>query len=480
MLHSPHDLVRSPLIGGELITTDQRHPVVNPSTGEIVDEILLGGAAEIDAAVVSAAAASKGWAALTAPERGRILRNIGAAISARAEELAEIESIDTGKPTKQSLSDVALAARYFEYYGSIVEALEGSVVDLGEQGFATVTNEPLGVTGHIVPWNYPIQIMCRSIAPSLAAGNTIVVKPAEDACLSTLLTAKIALDAGLPAGVFNIVPGLGAVAGQALADHPGIEHIAFTGSVPVGRHVAAAAAARGRASTLELGGKGAHLVLESANLTKALPVVLSTLLQNGGQTCSAGTRLVIHKSLHDEAMSMLRDLMSAVVTGPGLTDPDLGPLISQKQLDRVEGFVERAVASGAVIHAESATPTGKGGFFSPARVIGGVSPDSELAQEEIFGPVLTVLPFDDVDEGLAIVNGSRYGLTTGVWGADFQSANYAARRVDAGQVYVNGFVAGGGVQLPFGGYKDSGYGREKGAPALKAYTQSRTTVTSLS
>lgn len=472
------DVVTEPVIGGERSSTSAKHPVVDPSLGTVIGELSLGGIEEIDAAVSAAKRAAQQWSGQAPEVRARVMRKVAESIRAHSEELAYVETIDTGKPLSQSRSDVALAARYFEFYSAAVETLGGATVPL-EHGLAFTSMEPLGVTGHIVPWNYPIQIMCRSIAPSIAAGNAVVVKPAEDACLTPLLSAKLALEAGLPAGVFNVVPGLGTVAGEALAAHPDIEHVAFTGSVPVGRHVAAVAAKRGRPSLLELGGKGAHLVLEHADLDRCIPTILRTLLQNGGQTCSAGTRLVIHESLWPAAEKMLQSALADIRIGVGSSDPDLGPLISDRQRERVRGYVERAISDGGVVTATKAVGSELTGFFVPPAIVCGVSPTSELAQDEIFGPVLSVLPFETEAEGIDIVNGSRYGLTSGVWTSDADAALRAAKRVVAGQVYVNGFVAGGGVELPFGGFKDSGYGREKGVQALAAYTQSKTTVISI-
>lgn len=466
--------VRPCLIDGRPVPTQDSLDVLDPSTGELLARIARGGAAEIDAAVAAARAASAGWRERSAEARAAVLRRTGSLIRRDLDALAELESHDTGKPLTQARTDTAVAARYFEYYASVVEAFFGHTLPDLDGFMAWTRHEPYGVTGHIIPWNYPLQIGARTMAPALAVGNCLVVKPAEEAPLTVLRMAELALEAGLPPGVLNVVPGLGAEAGAALAAHPGIDHLSFIGSVPVGAEVAAAAARNIVPAALELGGKSPHVVFPDADLDLVVPTVVRALLQNAGQTCSAGSRLLVHADVHEDLMRRLEAALTAVRIGAGPADPDLGPLISARQLARVAGMVEAAGAPR--IGGPERVDVPGGGFFFPPTVFDHVDPAAEIAREEVFGPVLATTVFEDEAAAVAVANGTAYGLLAAVWTRDLDVAHRLVAELRAGQVYVNAYGAGGGVELPFGGFGKSGYGREKGFEALAELCQTKTVV----
>jgi len=336
--------------------------------------------------------------------------------------------------------------------------------------------EPHGVTGHIVPWNYPLQIFGRSVGAALAAGNACVVKPAEDACLSLLKLAEIAVEVGLPPGALNICTGLGIEAGAALSAHPGIDHISFTGSPQTGQQVALAAAGHFAPVTLELGGKSPQILFSDADIDAAVPVLLNAIIQHAGQTCSAGSRLLVQRAIYAGVVGRLAEQFQATRTGPAADDPDCGPLINARQLDRVKGFLGEAEGGGIAVVAQGALDINapKGGFYQPPVLLGDVPPTHRLAQEEIFGPVLAAIPFDTEDEALGIANSTPFGLVAGIWTQDGSRQMRLARRIRSGQVFINNYGAGGGVELPFGGTGQSGYGREKGFEALYGFTTLKT------
>ena len=469
------------VIGGELVTTADSLDVVDPATGRSFEATARGTAAEIDAAVGAARAASQAWSHTPTADRSALLRRIGDLVRRDHEQLAELESRDTGKPLSQARADVTVAARYFEFYANCVEAFYGLSLPFNGDFVAYTRHVPFGVTGHIIPWNYPLQIGCRTVAPAIAAGNCAVVKPAEDAPLTVIKVAELALEAGLPAGVLNVVPGLGAEAGAALASHVGIDHLSFTGSVPVGAMVAKAAADNVIPVALELGGKSPNIVFPDADLDAALPMIAKSVLQNAGQTCSAGSRLLVHASVHDEVVGRLADILRGITIGRGLDDPDLGPLISAKQQERVRSMVGRAEAHGARIAAgpgEVSVP-GEGFYFAPTLVLG-ADPHDEIAREEVFGPVVVTTPFESTAEAIELANGTDYGLIAAVWTKNIDTAHVMAEEILAGQVYLNTYGAGGGVEYPFGGFKKSGYGREKGFEALEAFCQTKCVVLKMS
>ncbi len=466
------------LIGGEWVdavgggTFETR----DPATGEVLAVVPRAQAADVDRAVAAARRAfeSGPWPAMTPAERGRILARIAAGIRAKAEELARLETLDTGKPLKQARTDVEVAARYFEFYAGACDKLLGQVIPLGP-GFLDYTlREPWGVCAQIIPWNYPIQIGARGIAPALATGNCVVSKPAEETPLTALRLGAIAQEAGLPPGVLNIVTGYGEEAGAPLAAHPDINHLAFTGSVEVGSLVMQAAARNIVPVNLELGGKSPNIVFADADPAGAVPVIVNSIIQNAGQTCSAGSRLLVQRGVRDEWVERVAARMREVKMGPGLEDPDLGPVISEGQLKRVMGYLDVAKQEGAEVVVGGARPTDSRlarGYFVQPTVVDRVKPEMRIAREEVFGPVLAVLPFDEVEEAAALANATEYGLVAAIWTRDISKAHRLAHRLKVGQVYINTYGAGGGVELPFGGYKKSGFGREKGLEALLTYTQ---------
>ena len=450
--------------------------VVDPSSGLGLGSLARGTAADIDRAVAAARAAfEKSWAATAAVTRGRILQRWSQIVADHAEELALLECLDTGKPMRQARADATALARYFEFYAGAADKLHGQTIPYHD-GYTVLTiREPHGVTGHIVPWNYPMQIFGRSVGASIAVGNTCVVKPAEDACLSLLRVAELGAEAGLPEGVLNIVTGLGTEAGAALAAHPGIDHISFTGSTATGTVVAQAAAAHHCPVTLELGGKSPQLVFADADLDAAVPVLVKAIIQNGGQTCSAGSRVLVERSIVDEVRKRLAGKFSTLVAGPGEKDLDLGPLISARQQQRVARLLEDALATGVEVTAEGsiAKDAPAGGFYQKPLLLD-LPAEHKLIGEEVFGPVLVIQPFDDEADALRLANGTPYGLVAGIWTRDGARQMRLARKVQSGQVFINNYGAGGGVELPFGGVKHSGYGREKGFEALYGFTTLKT------
>ncbi len=466
------------VIAGELVPPagGDAFETLDPATGRPLARLARGDAHDVDAAVAAAGDALGGWRATAPVERARVLAAIGRRILAEDEALARTETLDTGKPLRQALTDVRVAARYFEFYAGVADKLFGTTVPLGDGFLDYTVREPLGVSAQIVPWNYPVQIGCRGIAPALAAGCTVVVKPAEEASLSLLRIAQLALECGLPPGALNVVTGLGHEAGAALAAHPGVDQITFTGSLEVGQAIMRAAAENVVPVVLELGGKSPNLVFADADLGVAASTLFAALIQNAGQTCSAASRLIVAREVHDELVAELERRMAAVRIGPGVEDLDLGPLISAEQLERVTGFVEEAEAQGVAVagggRAAEASERHGGFFYRPA-LLDGVPPDARVAREEVFGPVLSVFAFDGDDEAVALANASEYGLVCGVWTRDVSRAHRVAAALESGQVYVNGYGAGGGVELPFGGYKKSGFGREKGMEGLGSYLQTK-------
>jgi acyl-CoA reductase-like NAD-dependent aldehyde dehydrogenase len=452
-------------------------PVLDPSDGQAFATIARSMSEDVDAAVLAARRAFDAvWGRMSAVERGRALMRLSARILDHHAELTELECRDTGKPIHQAKTDIIACARYFEFYGGAADKLHGETIPYAEGFTVLALREPYGVTGHIIPWNYPAQILGRTVGASLAAGNACIVKPAEDACLSVVRIAELALDCGLPPGVLNVVTGLGAEAGASLAAHTGIDHLSFTGSPPVGTLIAQAAAVNHIPAVLELGGKSPQIVFADADLDQALPVVVNAIVQNAGQTCSAGSRVLIARPIYDQTLRLLADRFSALKTGPGMRGLDCGPLISRKQFDRVNALVDQARRDGiSVVARGSIVPDApNGGFYYPPTLLGDVPVDHPIAQQEVFGPVLGAFAFDDEDEAIGVANGTSYGLTAGIWTRDGSRQMRLAQKIVAGQVYINNYGAGGGIELPFGGMKHSGYGREKGFEGLRGFTQLKT------
>lgn len=454
-------------------------PVIDPSTGAAFGEIARGTAADIDRAVTAARAALAGpWGRMTAADRGRILQRMSALITAQAEPLAQLEARDTGKPIGQARNDIAVAARYCEFYAGGADKLHGQHIPYLEDYHVVVLREPYGVCAHILPWNYPAQMFGRSVVPALATGNASVLKPSEDACQTPLALCRIAQEAGLPAGALNVVTGLGEEAGEALTRHRDIDFVTFTGSPQVGTLVQKAAAERTLKVVLELGGKSPQIVFDDADLERAANFVLKAITQNAGQTCSAGSRLLVQRSIHDRFVAMVAQRFEASAAGTPAMDRDCGPLINAAQKARVEGFIQRARDAGIPLIAQGRVADGvpAGGYWVAPALFGPVPRGHELACDEVFGPVLSVLPFDDEDDAVRLANATDYGLIAGIWTRDGGRQLRVAKQMKCGQVYINTYGAGGGVELPFGGMKRSGHGREKGFIALEEFCTIKTVV----
>ena len=457
--------------------TGRTLPVIDPSDGQPFDDIQRSDERDINDAVRAARQCFEGpWSALSAAERGRLLMALSRKVAEHADELAAIEQRDCGKPTSQAAADAAALARYFEFYAGACDKFHGETIPY-QNGYSVFTwREPHGVTGHVIPWNYPMQIFGRSAGGALAAGNCCVVKPAEDACLSLIRVAQLAAECGFPPGAINIVTGYGHEVGDALARHAGIDHISFTGSPKVGTLIQQVAAERHCPVTLELGGKSPQIIFADADLDAAVPIVINAIVQNSGQTCSAGSRVLIEQPIYDALLSRLGEAFEALRVGPATMDLDLGPLIRQTQQQRVWDFLSDAqtahipiVAQGSVV--DEAPDTG---FYQAPVLLADVPVDHRIAQEEVFGPVLSAMPFTDEDHAVELANATHFGLVAGVWTRDGARQFRMARRVKSGQVFINNYGAGGGVELPFGGYKSSGYGREKGFEALYGFTVLKT------
>ena len=452
-------------------------PVIDPSHGQPFDEIQRSNAADIDAAVGAARQCMDAvWGRFSATERGRLLMRLSQKVTEHAEELAQIEMRDCGKPAKQARADASALARYFEFYAGSCDKLHGETIPY-QDGYSVFTwREPHGVTGHIIPWNYPMQIFGRSVGGALAGGNVCVVKPAEDACLSLLRVAQLAAEAGFPAGAINIVTGYGHEVGDALARHAGIDHISFTGSPKVGTLIQQVAAERHCPVTLELGGKSPQIVFADADLDAVIPTVINAIVQNAGQTCSAGSRLLVEQAIYEPLLQRLGAAFTQLRVGPAAMDLDLGPLIRQSQQQRVWDFLSDAQVAGIpmVAQGQIVDEAPDSGFYQAPTLLRDVPVMHRLAQEEVFGPVLAAMAFVDEDHAVELANATQFGLVAGVWTRDGALQFRMAKRVRSGQVFINNYGAGGGVELPFGGVKSSGHGREKGFEALYGFTTLKT------
>ena len=462
---------------GQPSSSGRTIPVIDPSDGQAFDELQRGTAEDIAAAVAAARQCyERVWTKLSGAERGRLLMRLSNKVAEHADELAALEQRDCGKPTKQARADALALVRYFEFYAGACDKLHGDTIPY-QEGYSVFTwREPHGVTGHVIPWNYPMQIFGRSVGGALAAGNVCVVKPSEDACLSLIRVAQLAADVGFPAGAINIVTGYGHEVGDALARHPGIDHISFTGSPRVGTLIQQVAAERHCPVTLELGGKSPQIVFADADVDAALPVLINAIVQNAGQTCSAGSRVLIEQAIYEPLLERLGQAFENLRVGPAAMDLDVGPLIRASQQQRVWDFLSDAHVAGigTVAQGQVVDEAPETGYYQAPTLLRDVPVQHRLAQEEVFGPVLAAMSFKDEDEAVALANATHFGLVAGIWTRDGGRQLRMARRVKSGQVFINNYGAGGGVELPFGGVKSSGYGREKGFEALYGFTTLKT------
>ncbi|MBC2836663.1 aldehyde dehydrogenase family protein [Paragemmobacter straminiformis] len=463
-------------IGGEWVdgADGTRITVTDPATAEPIAEVARGTPADIDRAVRAARACfdSRVLRDQRPHRRGDLMLAVAQELGKAADEIALLECRDNGKTLANGRAEVALTQRYLTYYAGLADKLEGRQIPLGDGYVDYTTHEPYGVSGQIVPWNGPLPVGARSIACALVTGNTVVLKSPEDSPLSLFLLAEACERAGVPAGAVNIVCGYGHDAGAALAAHRGIDHIVFTGSVETGKSVLRAAAENVVPCVMELGGKSGAIVHADADLDRAAASAARGIFNHAGQICSAGSRLIVHRSIHDELVAKVRALAAARSVGPGIDGCDMGPLINARQLDRVEALCAAGRAEGATAILGGSRLEGTKGHFMQPTIFTGVRPDMRIAQEEFFGPVLVVIPFDTPEEAIAIANGTDFGLAAGVYTRDLRLAHWTADRLVAGQIYVNEWWAGG-IETPFGGMKRSGYGREKGQEALLGYVQTK-------
>jgi aldehyde dehydrogenase (NAD+) len=446
----------------------------SPVDDGLVAEIARGDDFDVAHAAATARAAQPAWAATSPKARSALLSAIARAMNEDRDHLVELERSETGKPLNAAIDEIATAVDYFEYYAALIRNFSGDVIDVGENQHIFTRREPYGVVATITPWNVPITQAARRIAPALAVGNAVVAKPSEFTSLSTLAVARIASEAGLPAGVLNVITGIGPEVGEALVRHPDVRKISFTGSVAAGKKVGAIAAERIVPLTLELGGKSPNIVFADADLDLAASAAVGTIVRNAGQICSAGTRLLVDASVHDELIERMKTIAEKVTPGR-----DIGPIITPDQFDKVRGFLDAAKNEGLeiVVGGDIDESGAEAGFYVPPTIYDHVAPDSRLAKEEVFGPVLSVFAFTSEDEAVKLANDTEYGLVAGIWTRDLARAFRVSAALEAGQVFVNQWYAP--IEAPFGGYKQSGHGREKGVETLSDYTQVKSVVMNL-
>jgi aldehyde dehydrogenase (NAD+) len=465
------------VMNGQRVTgAGQTIAVVNPATGKEMGSVPDCTGAEIDAAVRAAHQTfeSDAWRRMPPADRGRLLSAFAKVIRDNEKLLAELETADVGKPLNQALNDVRTTARYFEYYGGLADKVQGATIPVRWGALDFTLREPFGVSAQIIPWNFPLAMAARGIAPALAAGNCVVAKPAEDASLSVLKLAELAIEAGFPDNAFNVVTGYGATAGASLVGHPLVRHVTFTGSVRTGTAVMKTAADGIKPVSLELGGKSPNIVLDDADLALSAEVIARSILINAGQTCNSCPRLLVHESVQQALTQSLKERFRSLKIGDPMENPDLGPLVSARHRQNVERYVELAHEQGGVVSRYGVTPAAThlaGGYFVLPTIVEGVVKEHAIFSEEVFGPVLAITSFRDVDEAVALANASDYGLNAGIFSKSMANVMPLMQRLNAGMIYVNGYGAGGGVEVPFGGFKKSGIGREKGVDAILNYTQ---------
>jgi aldehyde dehydrogenase (NAD+) len=460
----------------------KRFPVENPATEETIAEVALGDAADIDNAVGAARACfdSDAWRTLSARKRGRMLSKAADLLEARLDEFARLETAHNGKTLFESKIELTMTVNTLRYYGGWADKITGDTLPVDGPFFCYTLREPVGVVGAIVPWNFPLNIASWKFSPALAAGCTVVLKPASETPLTALAMAELILEAGFPPGAFNVVPGGGSTAGAALVRHPDVDKISFTGSTEVGRQIMRMAADSNKRVTLELGGKSPNIVFADADISAAVKGAQTGIFYGKGEVCAAGSRLLVEQSVHDHFVELLAAGAKKLTPGDPLDkNTRLGALVSRKQRETVLSYIKKGVEEGAAVVAggKAVQPNGKG-YFVEATVFDGVKPDMTIAREEIFGPVLAVLTFKDTDEAIALGNRSMYGLAAGIWTKDIQKAHRTARAIRAGTVWINSynFYDSG---APFGGFKASGFGRDLGRDALDGYLETKTVWVSL-
>jgi phenylacetaldehyde dehydrogenase len=472
------------LIDGKWMGTrsDESFASVNPATGENVGNVTAAAAQDVDSAVRAARAAfeERRWLNMPYPQRARIMFDIADRIEQAIETLAVNEVRENGMPLAIARRTIGNGAQAFRYYGGWIGKIHGQTgeVATGDAFHAYTLKEPMGVAALIVPWNGPFMLACWKLAPALAAGCTAILKPAEDTSLNTLNLARIVLEAGMPAGVVNVITGLGYVVGQALAEHPDVDKVSFTGSTATGRQLIAASAGNFKRLSLELGGKSPVIVLDDVDLELAVPAILNGIMGNSGQACVAGSRLYAQRAIYDKLIQALSDAASKLVIGNGLDEgTQMGPVISQKQFDSIMGYIASGVSEGAEV-TNGGKRYGETGFFIEPTILSRTPSDAKVVREEIFGPVLSAMPFDDLDWAIKEANNSRYGLAGAVYTTSLAKAHMVARAVRSGSFWINCHSAGD-LSLPFGGYKESGWGREGGAQGVDAYMETKSVVARL-